>query len=234
MSAQPYFFHAVWDHLLRVLHWWNAITLFSQIITGSIILIFGSEIHGGMKDNLVNVHSISGYMFAAGVLTRILWLFIGPPTARWRDLLPLTSSQRKVFMDTLRYYASALRKVPPLYLAHNPFAGIIYSIFFLAACAQVVTGVVMLNLPEELRSKSPLLIWHDAFYYFMIFYVVAHLFAVFIHELVERHGLISAMVHGSKTFKEEEWQRLAASTELPHKGGDVDRKEYHASGSEQN
>lgn len=219
-QEKPYFLYTVWDPIVRVLHWWNAITLFSQIITGSIILIFGSEIHGGIRDNLVNIHSISGYMFAAGVFTRILWLFIGPPSAKWRDLLPLTSAQRKVFMDTLRYYASALRKVPPLYLAHNPFAGIIYIFFFLAACGQVITGVVILNLPDELRNKSPLLIWHDAFYYFMVFYVVAHLFAVFIHELVERHGLISAMVHGSKTFKEEEWQKLTAARELSHKGGD--------------
>ncbi|MBI5682044.1 MAG: cytochrome b/b6 domain-containing protein [Deltaproteobacteria bacterium] len=97
-QEKPYFLYTVWDPIVRVLHWWNAITLFSQIITGSIILIFGSEIHGGIRDNLVNIHSISGYMFAAGVFTRILWLFIGPPSAKWRDLLPLTSAQRKVFI----------------------------------------------------------------------------------------------------------------------------------------
>ncbi|MBI3754004.1 MAG: hypothetical protein HY266_08200 [Deltaproteobacteria bacterium] len=31
------------------------------------------------------------------------------------------------------------------------------------------------------------------------------------HEWAERHGLIPAMIHGKKTFTEEEWREVAAS-----------------------
>jgi Ni/Fe-hydrogenase 1 B-type cytochrome subunit len=208
MTEPAYLFRPVWDPLLRALHWWNALTLLFQIITGSIVLFFGGVIEGPLRQGLTNVHGFTGYMFGAGLLTRILWFFIGPPSARWRDLLPLTKTQRRVLIETLRYYAGGLRGDPPLYFAHNPFAGIVYGVFFLLASAQVVTGVITLNMPENLREGSLVFTWHGIGYYFFIFYVLAHVFAVFVHELVERHSLISAMVNGKKAFTQEEWQRL--------------------------
>lgn len=216
MKEEAYIFHPVWDPILRGLHWWNALTLFLQIITGSIILAFGEGLREAPLGTLINIHTLFGYLFAAGLFTRILWLFIGPPTARWWDLLPLTARQRMVLMDTLRYYVSLLRGTPPLYLAHNPFAGIVYLLFFLLAGIQVVTGVVTLNTPEDLRGGSLAFGWHGIGYYLVIFYIVAHISAVFIHEWAERHGLIGAMIHGSKTFTDEEWERLNPSNS---KGG---------------
>lgn len=209
MANTSYHFYPIWDPLLRALHWWNAVMVALQIVTGSIMLIFGEGIPDDMLKSLANIHGVSGYMFAAGLFARILWLFIGPATASWRDLLPLTSNQRKTITDTLHYYVSFLRGTPPLYKAHNSFAGIIYFLFFIIAVIQVVTGVIVLNMPEDLRENSPLLDWHEFGYALIILYIIAHVFAVFVHEFVERHNLISSMIHGSKTFTEEEWQKLA-------------------------
>lgn len=218
MTESAYYFRPVWDILLRILHWWNAVILALQIVTGSVILIFGEDMHtpDNMKAGLVNIHAAFGYLFAAGIFIRIMWLFIGPHNASWRDLLPLTANQRKVLMDTLRYYASALHREPPLYAAHNPFAGIIYAVFFVLAAWQILTGSIMLNLPADLRKESIIMTLHKAGYFFIIFYAAAHVFAVFVHEWAERHGLIAAMVHGGKTFTQEEWQKLTSS----EKGGE--------------
>jgi len=210
MDNAPYNFYPVWDPLLRVVHWWNAVTVAFQVITGSIILIFGEEIPDALSGNLINMHSVVGYMFAAGLITRILWLFIGPPSASWRDLLPLTAGQRKVLIDTLHYYAQFLKGAPPLYMSHNPFAGLIYAVFFFLASMQVITGVVVLNTPEDLRDESALLAWHATGYILIILYIIAHISAVFIHEFVERHGIIGSMIHGSKTFTGEEWKELTS------------------------
>jgi len=219
MDKTAYYFHPVWDILLRILHWWNALTMLFQITTGSIILILSKTktLQDDASGWLVSVHAVCGYMFAAGILTRILWLFVGYPTASWRDILPLTLNQVRILTDTIRYYLSALRKTPPLYLAHNPFAGLVYAAFFVLAAGQTAIGAMLLNLPPEERDKSILLAWHDAGYYFLIMYVAAHVFAVFVHEWAERHGLIAAMIHGNKTFTVEEWQELTSKKE----GGDV-------------
>ena len=219
MDKPGYYFYPVWDPLLRILHWWNALTMLLQVATGSIILIILSEkLQDGAGGWLVTIHAVCGYMFAAGILTRILWLFVGSPTASWRDILPLTANQRKVLLDTLRYYISALRKTPPLYLAHNPFAGLVYAVFFLLAGGQAITGSMLLNLPPDQREQSILIDWHKAGYFLLILYAAAHVFAVFVHEWAERHGLIPAMIHGKKTFTEEEWQRLNHTSE--EKGGE--------------
>ena len=219
MHNLQYRFYPVWDPLLRGLHWWNALTMLFQIATGSIILILSKTktLQDDASGWLVSVHAVCGYMFAAGILTRILWLFVGPPTATWRDILPLTRNQVRILTDTISYYLSALRKTPPLYLAHNPFAGLVYAAFFVLAASQTVIGAMVLNLPPEERDKSILLAWHEAGYYFLIIYVAAHVFAVFVHEWAERHGLIAAMIHGNKTFTVEEWQELTSKKE----GGDV-------------
>lgn len=208
MNKQPYYFYPAWDILLRILHWWNAATMLLQIATGSIILIMGDTLQKVGGEWLIAVHSICGYLFAAGVFTRILWLFVGSPSASWRDILPLTANQRKVLVDTLRYYISGLRGAAPLYKAHNPFAGLVYAGFLALAAVQAVVGAILLYLPPEQRDKSILLDWHETGYFLLILYVAAHVFAVFVHELAERHGLIPAMIHGKKTFTEEEWQTL--------------------------
>ncbi len=218
MDKKAYYFHPVWDVLLRILHWWDALTMLLQITTGSVILILSQKLQDGASGWLLPVHAVCGYMFAAGILTRILWLFVGPPAASWRDILPLTRNQLRILTDTIRYYLSALRKPPPLYLAHNSFAGLIYAIFFVLAAGQTVIGAILLNLTPEERDKSILLAWHEAGYYFLIFYVAAHLLAVFVHEWAERHGFIAAMIHGNKTFTVEEWQELTSE-----KGGEKGR-----------
>lgn len=218
MTEPAYKFRPVWDPLLRSLHWWNVLTLLMQIASGSVILFYGEGITGPHRQVLVNLHAFTGYMFGAGLLTRILWLFTGPPSASWRDILPVTRHKRRVLVETLGYYAGGLRGAPPLYLAHNPFAGVVYAVFFVVAAIQVTTGSFTLNMPADLRGDSLYLTLHVLGYFFLVFYVIAHVFAVFVHEIVERHSLISAMVNGTKAFTDGEWQ------ELKDQGGNYERE----------
>ncbi len=209
MMEQSFKRYQVWDPLLRGLHWWNAATISMQLFTGALLVFVCDDHHeGGYGPTLIIIHSIVGYLVGAGLLTRIIWLFSGPESARLGDLLPLASSQRKVFVDTLRFYTRLLRGTPPLYKAHNSFAGVIYLLFFVVASMQVVSGAMSLKLSEEVRKDSFAFELHELGFMLIIAFILAHVFAVFVHELVERHGLISAMVNGRKTFTEEEWKRL--------------------------
>ncbi|MEE9614082.1 MAG: cytochrome b/b6 domain-containing protein [Thermodesulfobacteriota bacterium] len=219
MAEPTYRYKPVWDVFLRTAHWWNTVTLGLQLVTGTVIILLGEEIEGAARDKLLFIHLAFGYLFGAGLFTRLLWLSVGPRTARLNDMLPLSPYQRRVFVDTLRYYAGRLKGEPPLYFAHNSFAGIIYVAFFAVAAAQILTGTMIFNTPEHMREELFAIELHEAGYFFILFFVAAHLFAVFVHELVERHGIISAMVHGRKAFTEEDIETLKAE------GGMYERKD---------
>ncbi|MBI5559910.1 MAG: cytochrome b/b6 domain-containing protein [Deltaproteobacteria bacterium] len=200
--------HKVWDPLLRALHWWNAAAVLILITLGTTIMVLGEELPHAVEDELITVHAAFGFLFGAGLMVRIIWLFTGPETARWKDLLPVTAKKRKVFWDTVRFYGGFLRGASPLYKAHNPFAGIVYAFFFAVASVQVISGAVTFNLPDKLRDKSVFLEVHETVYFLIIIYVATHVFAVVVHELVEGHGLISSMVNGNKAFTDGEWESL--------------------------
>lgn len=210
MNEETYRYKQVWDPLLRILHWYNAFWVLCQVILGTTLLVFGDDLKGAPKDLLEDAHALVGYALAAGILSRILWLFVGPPTARWRDFLPLAAEGRRVLVDTLKYYLSGFRRESPLYLGHNPLAGIVYLGFFILAAVQVTSGIIVLDTPEKQREGLWVVALHEAGYFLVLAYIMAHLPAVFLHEWGERHGLIGSMVHGYKTFTDDEWNKLTA------------------------
>lgn len=214
----PRRFVPVWDPLLRILHWWNAAALFGQVATGLSFAVIGDGLVPETKATLVTVHSVFGYAFGAGVTLRILWLFMGPYEASLRDMLPVTRRGVAVFVDTIKFYLRGLRGTPPLYFAHNTFAGPIYAGFFLLAVVQVVTGATTLGLPADDRAASDVLLVHGINFLLILLFIPAHIFAVFVHELVEKHSIISAMVHGRKAFTDEEMEILKP---LQKEGSDV-------------
>jgi Ni/Fe-hydrogenase 1 B-type cytochrome subunit len=213
-EEQQYRPYPVWDTVLRLLHWWNAVTFLAQATTGAALLATDPAAAG--RGSLVDIHSILGYAFAAGILARILWLFVGPPAASWRDLLPLSPARRRVFRETVRYYLGGFKGEPPLYFAHSPLAGVAYLTFFTVAALQVAAGAALLDVPAADRADSALRVWHRAGFFLLLAFVAAHLAAVAVHERVERHrGLVRAMFGGGKAFTGDEIARLADDRMLP-------------------
>ena len=149
-----YGYHSVWDPLLRGLHWWMVVTLLTQIALGVAIMLFGEELSEAGEETLLTLHTLFGYLFGAGLITRILWLLIGTPTARLGDMLPISKAKRAEFFSTIRYYLGFLKGEAPLYKAHNAFAGVVYAAFFLIASVQVVTGQLLLGEEAEEHSHG--------------------------------------------------------------------------------
>lgn len=218
-------FLPAWDPVLRFLHWWNAAAMTAMAATGIVFMVCGPEIPEGTEYALISIHASVGFLFGAGVLARILWLFMGTETARWTDMLPISAHHRKVFVDTVRFYLRGFRGETPLYLAHNSFAGPIYLGFFILAAVQVASGSSMLGLPEEIRSKSMAQEVHATVFLLLLLYIIAHLAAVFIHEIAEKRGIVSAMIHGKKTFTDDERDYILEAHPLAQKGDFDERKD---------
>lgn len=193
----------VWDPLLRILHWVMAASLILQCITGTTLLLLDGVLSDDVQGRLDLLHYAGGGVFAAALVTRLIWLFAGPAETGWRDFVPLTSARRQMWLDTLRYYLSGLRGSLPYSRTHNPFAATAYLAFFGLGLAQVVMGTVLATMTDEARMKSSLLEWHATGFFILLAFVAFHLTAVILREVRGREGIVSAMIHGHKNEPNE-------------------------------
>lgn len=203
-----YILYPVWDPILRMLHWWIALTIMAQFTSGAMLLAMGSDMSDALMGKVDFIHYVGGYTFVAGLLLRIAWLFVGPATARWHDLLPLTPVQRSIWRETLSCYLSGFRRPISPYRGHNAFAGPGYLAFFLIAVGQVALGITLSLMPDSEAMHSPLMTLHAWGFFLLASFTVVHVTAVIAHEIAGRHGMISAMIHGHKGFTEPEYHIL--------------------------
>jgi Ni/Fe-hydrogenase 1 B-type cytochrome subunit len=205
MRDTPLYARRVWDPVLRILHWWNALGIGILIALGG--FLWAEDALGlseAGEEGLVVVHGSVGFALAAGIMARILWLFVTGGSASWRDILPISPKQRATLVATLRFYLRGFQGEPPFYRAHNPLAGLAYAAFFVIAAVQVITGAVMFSAEQELAEA-----WeevHQIGFFLLIAYMVIHILMVFVHDAKEHHGLASAMISGKKLFSERELQ----------------------------
>ncbi|MBI5886078.1 MAG: cytochrome b/b6 domain-containing protein [Deltaproteobacteria bacterium] len=225
MERQRYNLVTAWDPVLRFLHWWNVLFMSVQVATGAIFMLSGDGLGKGLEARLVFIHAASGFFFGAGLFGRILWLFVGPPSASWRDILPLTPVQWRSIGETIRFYLRGFKGALSPSLSHNAFAGPVYAAFFIIAAVQVASGSVLLGLPDKLRAKSFSLELHETGFALILAYAGAHVLAVFIHELIERHAIVAAMIHGRKTFTEAQTDELVERYANLNDGGIDERKD---------
>jgi Ni/Fe-hydrogenase 1 B-type cytochrome subunit len=217
----------VWDNLVRLTHWINAVTILLLLILG--IIIHQSQVLGLGKASLeliIHIHAITGFIFAASLFARIAYMLSGPQgTSHWQDVIPHTKKQFALARRTLLYYIRGFRGKCPLYFAHNPLAGMAYTLFFMLASVQVLTGAIMylfdgstpayahsaheMTLPTQDTWPPDFLIGlHDAGAILIACFILAHLVALFIHDIHEKRGLASSMISGYKFFTKAELEAL--------------------------
>jgi len=225
MDRQRYNLVTAWDPVVRFLHWWSLAFMSVQLVTGAVFMIAGRGLNEAVEARLVLIHATSGFLFGGGLFARILWLFVGSQSASWRDMLPITSAQWRSIGETIRFYFRGFKGALSPSLSHNAFAGPIYAAFFVIAAVQVASGSVLIGLPDKLRDKAFSLELHETGFALILAYVGAHVLAVFIHELTERHGIVAAMIHGRKTFTESQTDELAEQHINLNDGGIDERKD---------
>ncbi|SCY13390.1 cytochrome b/b6 domain-containing protein [Thiohalorhabdus denitrificans] len=206
MEDTPLYGRRVWDPVLRILHWWIAIAVLIQFALGGVILAEDSlGLSEGGEESLVTIHATVGYIFGAGLLARILWLFLAPGSGSWRDVLPHTAAQWGAVTATARHYLRGFRGTAPFYRAHNPLAGLAYAAFLVVGISQVVTGATMFTSSVELGEAWEEI--HEIGFWIILAFVILHLAMVALHELTEGRSLVSAMIHGRKHFTAEELEQ---------------------------
>jgi len=89
---------------------------------------------------LKTVHVLIGYVFTVNLLWRLIWAFIGSPTARWGAILPIGSG----YLNELRAYIASIKAGQPRqYLGHNPLGRIAVTLLLFLLLIQAITGLVV-------------------------------------------------------------------------------------------
>lgn len=182
----------------RVLAWDAPTRLFKWALAVLVVDAWLSNKYGAATPAW---HIWNGYAVLVAVVFRVLWGLVGGSTARFSHFVRPWKA--------LLYLPSLLRVPGTKYLGHNPLGGL-WIVAMLALC--FLQGALGLYASDEDRVviEGPLATtvsnatvdaathWHGVVFDAIIWLAVLHLAAVFLYDAVKGHGLLPAMIRGTK------------------------------------
>lgn len=194
---------SVWDPAVRIAHWLLALAFAIAYLT--------AEEETDSPDLL---HVWGGYVVGAIIAFRVIWGFVGPRHARFRDFVygPAT---------TLKYLVELSRGRAMRYLGHSPAGGAMAVALLVCLAGTVGTGLIAYgeqgkgplagvvtvtpspriseSLGEKQANEESLAAeLHAALANLTLVLVVFHVLGVGLASYVHRENLISAMINGRK------------------------------------
>jgi Ni,Fe-hydrogenase I cytochrome b subunit len=205
----------VWDRPLRILHWVNMLLVvaLALLMLGDLSMEYlgvGEE----TRDRVARLHATVGYVLACTFSLRLIWGFLGNKYSSWCDIIPYKKEQRQAIAHNIKWYLSGFRGSAAKVVGHDPLASLFYIALFLVLASQAATGLFLAGTEFQMfpgsllagsLSGSAAETLEEAFeevhefgFWFIIFFICAHLGGLVVHEVKERTGLFSSMIHGKK------------------------------------
>jgi Ni/Fe-hydrogenase 1 B-type cytochrome subunit len=213
----------VWELPVRIFHWLNALCIVLLCITGYLIaeppaILTANEANFSFWFGTIRfIHFIVAYVFFFNFVLRVYWAFAGNRYAHWRNYVPLKKSQWKEMYNVIMVDIFMIKKKPVETIGHNTVAYVTYLGLFFAFLLQCITGfglyAKMSNsfFPKLFEWVIPLLGGdlltrqvHHFLMWFFILVAMVHIYLVFYHDYIERHGITSSMIGGWKFIDEHQ------------------------------
>ena len=176
----------VWDPAVRLFHW-------------SLVGAFAAAYLSG--DDWMSLHVNAGYLIGGLLVFRILWGFIGPRHARFRDFVRSPSA-------VFAYLHQAMRLSAPRHLGHNPAGGAMILALLVSLTLTVASGILLYGatdfagpLAGLFRGEAAADVLediHELAANLTMILVVLHLAGVLFASFEHRENLAIAMVTGRK------------------------------------
>ena len=216
----------VYEIPVRVWHSLNALLVLALCVTGYLIASPLASVPGEASAHFLMgyirfVHFAAGYLLAIALVFRLYWAFAGNEHARQLFLPPLLKAQfwQGVWHEVLWY--AFLVKQPRKYIGHNPLAILfMHFVFVWGALFMIVTGFALYGegagqgswqhqlfsswvLPLFGDSQS-LHSWHHLVMWLIICFILMHIYVAVREEKLSRQSMLSTMITGRRTFKDDE------------------------------
>ena len=190
----------VYDPVLRLLHWSNALLITILLISG---LVAQGLQFGSLAADLRHWHGVVGNAFIVGLLGRLLWGWIGPDHARWRSMW-----QPQAWMEALR---SRRFFIEPTRFGHHPVASLAYLLAYALMLVLLVSGLMLLAIKQGHGPLSAWLAWdvaykhwtlevHQLAAYGVLVHVLSHLSALILHHRIHGLPVAQSMISGIQTL----------------------------------
>ena len=214
----------VYEAPLRIWHWTNALAIVTLMLTGYFIgkplpTLSGEATDAFLMGYIRFVHFSAGYILAIGFLFRIYWAFVGNHHARQLFVVPIFSGSfwQGVWHEFKWYFF--LTKEPKKYVGHNPLAIVAMHILFVwGILFMIITGFALYGEGTGMGTWQynyfsawviPLFgqsqdvhTWHRLVMWVLICFMIIHIYVAIREDIMSRQSLISTMVSGYRTFKD--------------------------------
>ncbi len=215
----------VYEAPVRLWHWTNAAAISVLALTGYLIgqplpTLSGEASQHYVMGTIRFLHFSAGYIFAVGFLFRIYWAFVGNHHARQLFILPFWSRAywRGLFEEARWYFF--LESKPKKYVGHNPLAQ--FAMFWAIGVGSVFMIVTGFALYSEGTGRGswqdhlfgwviPLLggsldvhTWHRLGMWAILLFIIVHVYAAIREDIMSRQSIVSTMVSGVRTFKDDD------------------------------
>jgi Ni/Fe-hydrogenase 1 B-type cytochrome subunit len=214
----------VYETPVRLWHWINALSILVLAVTGYFIGSPLPTMPGEASANFLMgyirfAHFAAAFVFAIGFLGRFYWSFVGNHHARQLFRLPIF---RAGFLEEvlfeLRWYLF-LEKEPRKYEGHNPLAQVVmFMMLTLGSVFMIFTGFALYSegagegswfdfffgwvIPLFGQSQD-VHTWHHLGMWFILIFIMAHVYVAIREDIMSRQSLISTMISGWRMFKDD-------------------------------
>ncbi|MBN1006786.1 Ni/Fe-hydrogenase, b-type cytochrome subunit [Amphritea pacifica] len=214
----------VYEAPLRLWHWVTVFSIITLCITGYFIGSPLPTMPGEASDHFLMgyirfAHFTAGYIVAVGFLGRIYWAFVGNSHARELFLVPIFSGKWwKEVGHEIRWYLF-LEKTPKKYIGHNPLGQLSMFCFFVVGISfMIITGFALYAeglgrgswadtlfgwVVPLMGQSQDLHTWHHLGMWYLIIFVMMHVYVAIREDIMSRQSLISTMIGGWRMFKDD-------------------------------
>ncbi|MEM8839363.1 MAG: cytochrome b/b6 domain-containing protein [Pseudomonadota bacterium] len=188
--ADELVYSKVWDLPTRLFHW----ALAATVIAGWYLGYY-------REFSTIDYHFYLGYATGGLLIFRLIWGVVGPPSARFINIVP---GPRRL----ITYIASVAKRRPSGVAGHNPLGGLSVVALLAVLTVQVVAGLFAED--DSLFASGPLesyvsLRWtafanevHYISSRVLLVLVGLHLTAILFYQVWKRENLITPMLTGWK------------------------------------
>ncbi len=189
----------VYDPFLRILHWWNALAIFSLMLT--IWIKPALKEFENWKEVLYHFHTYLGYGLICGITLRVLWGVIGPEHAKFINMFNFN-----VYLNFFKTRKIQFKND----WGHDAFAGTVYLKIYFILILQCISGLYLsakifgigpFNTFVELSKEKTLVrkIFkesHEIIFYILMAFIAIHIFMLIYTEIKHKFPLAQSMLSG--------------------------------------
>lgn len=209
-----------WELPVRVTHWLIFLSIAVLSVTGfymgrPYITVPGEAGHHFVMGWMKAIHFYAAIVFTLAVLSRILWMFLGNPLARWNQFLPTSKRRRKELVSVLRFYLFLDRDAMPNLGGHNALAGLAYTAVFILYLVMIGTGFALYSVSAHVDSWMTSFAFlrpvfggpqsarwiHHVVMWLLWGFAVHHVYSAWLVSIVEKNATIESIFTGFKFRK---------------------------------